>query len=186
MPTLNISGTKGPMFVEPNASSRISVWFAIQTRPRYEKKVATKLEEKNLEVFLPMLASKHKWSDRQRTVQMPLFPSYLFVRIPQTKEARIAVLSTNGATSFVGVRGAGIMIPEVEMESVRTVLAQGISVQAHSFLTVGDRVRVRGGSLDGVEGILLAKNDDLSLVVSIKAIQRSLSIRIAGYQVVAA
>ena len=174
------------MFVEPSASCGNSVWFAVQTRLRYEKRVATELEEKNLEVFLPMLASKHQWSDRQRTVQMPLFPSYLFVRIPQTKEARITVLSTNGATGFVGVRGTGIVIPEDEIESVRTVLAQGISVHAHAFLTVGDRVRVRGGSLDGVEGILLAKNDDLSLVVSIKLIQRSLSIRIAGYQVVAA
>jgi transcriptional antiterminator NusG len=186
MPTLNITGTNGSMFVESNPAPGSSVWFAVQTRPRYEKKVASELQEKDLEVFLPMLASRHQWSDRRRMVHTPLFPGYLFVRIPPTKEARIAVLSTNGATGFVGVRGAGITIPEREIESVRTVLAQGIPVQAHLFLTVGDPVRVRGGSLDGVEGILLAKNDDFSLVVSIKIIQRSLSIRIAGYQVVAA
>jgi transcription antitermination factor NusG len=176
----------GPILVEPNPAPQSRVWFAVQTRPRYEKKVANELKEKDLEVFLPLSQSRNQWSDRQRIVHTPIFPTYLFVRIPQTREARIAVLSTYGATGFVGVRGAGITIPEGEIESVRTVLKQGIPVQSHPFLTVGDRVRIRGSSLDGVEGILLAKNDDLSLVVSIQIIQRSLSIRIAGYQVVAA
>ena len=174
------------MHIELNTSSPSCVWFAVQTRPRYEKRVATELEEKSLDVFLPLLAAKHQWSDRQRTIQTPLFPNYLFVRIPPTQQARVAVLSTNGVTSFVGVRGAGSTIPEGEIESVRAMLTRGVAVHHHAFLTVGDRVRVRGGSLDGVEGILIAKNDDPSLVVSITIIQRSLSVRIAGYQVIAA
>jgi transcription antitermination factor NusG len=170
-------------FDRSKTPSNSGVWFAVQTWPRYEKKVAAELQEKKLDVFLPLLASRNRWSDRQRLVQSPLFPSYIFVRIPEHKETRIAVLRTNGVSSFVGVRGAGSPIPESEIESVRIVLKQGISVQPHPFLNVGDRVRVRGSSLDGVEGVLLAKNDDLSLVVSIQLIQRSLSIRIAGYQV---
>ena len=119
-------------------------------------------------------------------VQLPLFPTYVFVRIPETLDTRRAVLSTNGVTSFVGGRGSGVPIPECEIESVRTLLTRDVSFQVHPFLNVGQRVRVRGGSLDGVEGILLAKNDDLSLVVSIQILQRSLSVRIAGYQVEAA
>jgi transcription antitermination factor NusG len=169
-----------------NKSAREGIWFAVRTWPRYEKRVATELQSKELEVFLPLLASKRQWSDRKQTVQLPLFPSYLFVRIPEALETRVAVLSTNGVTNFVGVRGAGIPIPECEIESVRSLLNHGISPQDHPFLNVGQRVRVRGSSLDGVEGILVAVNDDLSLIVSIQLIQRSLSVRIAGYQVEAA
>jgi transcriptional antiterminator RfaH len=170
-------------FPDSNTHSTSGVWFAVRTWPRYEKKVATELEEKDLDVFLPLLASKRQWSDRQQTVNLPLFPSYLFVRIPETHENRAAVLRTNGVTSFVGFRGVGIPIPECEIESVRFILKRGISFQVHPYLNIGQRVRVRGSSLDGVEGILLAKNDDLSLIISIQLIQRSLSIRIAGYQV---
>jgi transcription termination/antitermination protein NusG len=172
----------------PASTAHISsgVWFAVRTWPRYEKRVANELQEKDLNVFLPLLASRRQWSDRKQTVQLPLFPGYLFVRIPETLETRLAVLRTNGVTNFVGVRGAGIPIPECEIESVRSLLTLGIPILVHPFLNVGQRVRVRGGSLDGVEGILLAKNDNLSLIISIQLIQRSVSIRISGYQVEAA
>jgi transcription antitermination factor NusG len=96
------------------------------------------------------------------------------------------VLRTSGVAGFVGVRGIGIPIHDSEIDSVRLLLAGGVAFQQHPFLNVGQRVRVRGGSLDAVEGILLAKNGDLSLVVSIQIIQRSISIRISGYQVEAA
>ena len=185
MSPLNISSAKDS-FTSSNAPSNSGVWFAVQTWPRYEKKTAAELQRKELEVFLPLLAAQHLWSDRRRMVQLPLFPTYVFVRIPETLDTRRAVLSTNGVTSFVGGCRTGVPIPECEIESVRTLLTRDVSFQVHPFLNVGQRVRVRGSSLDGVEGILLAKNDDLSLVVSIEIIQRSLSVRIVGYQVEAA
>jgi transcription antitermination factor NusG len=168
------------------SSDRSEVWVAVQTRPQFEKKVAVELQRKAIHVFLPLLASKHEWSDRRQIVHRPLFPTYIFVRILQIPDTRIAVLRTNGVATFVGARGTGDPIPESEIESVRVLLTRGISFQAHPFLNVGQRVRVRGSSLDGVEGVLVSKNDDLSLVVSIQMIQRSLSVRIAGYQVEAA
>jgi transcription antitermination factor NusG len=162
------------------------VWLAVQTWPRYEKKVAVELEQKEIQVFLPLVAAEHQWSDRRRIVQSPLFPSYVFVRAPETFDSRISVLRTNGVINFVGARNTGSPIPESEIESVRILLARGITFQNHPFLNIGQRVRIRGSSLDGVEGILLAKNEDLSLVVSIQIIQRSLAIRVAGYQIEAA
>jgi transcription antitermination factor NusG len=162
------------------------VWLAVQTWPRYEKKVAAELETKQVEVFLPLLPAEHQWSDRRRVVRLPLFPGYVFVRAPETFASRISVLRTNGVINFVGLRNAGTPIPESEIESVRTLLTRGIGFQSHSFLNVGQRVRIRGSSLDGVEGILVAKNEDLSLVVSIQIIQRSLAIRVAGYRIEAA
>ena len=186
LPLSNNSGPNQSFSSGAIASSNGDVWFAVQTWPRYEKKVAAELKKKELEVFLPLTLSRHQWTDRQRTVQSPLFPSYLFVRIPETLDTRVAVLRTNGVMSFVGVRGAGVPIPEGEIESVRMLATGSISFRGHPFLNIGQRVRVRGSSLDGVEGILLAENNDLSLIISIQIIQRSLSVRISGFQVEAA
>jgi transcription antitermination factor NusG len=163
------------------------VWFAVQTWPRYEKKVAAELESKAVIAFLPLLRDKHKWSDRTCMVELPLFPGYVFARIQPALEARIPILRTNGVTNFVGARGTGTPIPDGQIESVRTVLSRGISFQAHPFLNVGQRVRIRSGSLQGIEGVLVGKdNDDASLVVSIQIIQRSVAIRLSGYQIEAA
>jgi len=181
----NISSTKE---ITPTShySGGSLAWFALQTWPRYEKKVEAELQRKQIECFLPLTASEHQWSDRRQIVQLPLFPTYLFVRAPETFDSRISVLRTNGVINFVGARNAGTPIPESEIESVRLLLARGIPFQDHSFLTIGQRVRIREGSLDGVQGILTAKNNDLSLIVSINIIQRSLAVRVEGYRIEAA
>lgn len=162
------------------------MWFAVQTWPRYEKKVASELTTKNVEVFLPLVSAEHQWADRRRIVQLPLFPTYIFVQTPETTDSRISVLRTNGVIGFVGSRGTGTPVPEGEIDSVRILLRRGVSFENYPFLNVGQRVRIRGSSLDGVEGILIAKNDDFSLVVSINIIQRSLAVRVAGYRIEAA
>jgi transcription antitermination factor NusG len=168
----------------PDCNSRR--WFAVQTWPRFEKKVMSEMERRDVETFLPLFSSTRKWSDRRQIVQLPLFPGYVFVKVAAVPSARLPVLRANGVVGFVGARGTGIPIQDSEIDSVRLLLARGVALQQHPFLNVGQRVRVRGGSLDAVEGILVAKNDDFSLVVSIEIIQRSISVRISGYQVEAA
>jgi transcriptional antiterminator NusG len=166
-----------------SSSSAELSWFAIQTFPRHEKKVAAEIQEKGIGTFLPLISAKHQWSDRQRLVEEAMFPGYAFVRMVQTLNNRVAILRTQGVARFVGIRGIGVPIPDEQIESVQAVLAQGIPFRPHSFPGVGRRVRIRGGSFDGVEGILTAVNGDQTLVISIEIIQRSLAIRVAGYQV---
>jgi transcription antitermination factor NusG len=158
-------------------------WFAVQTRPRHEKKVSAELQEKGVSAFLPLVSSTRQWSDRSRVVEMPLFPQYVFVRIAQTLQTRVSVLRTDGVTNFVGTRGIGVPIPDEQIERVQTVVARGIPVASHSFLNVGKRIRIRGGALDGLQGILTAVNGNQTLVVSVELIQRSIAIRIAGFSV---
>jgi transcription antitermination factor NusG len=162
-----------------------SSWFAIQTRPRYEKKVVAELQEKGVNVFLPLFSVKRQWSDRQRVVNPPLFPSYVFVRLAPTLSNRVPILRTNGVTGFVGARGVGTPIPDGEIEALRRVIMQQVAFEPYPFLKIGERVCIRGGSLDGIEGLLTAINGDQSLVVSIDLIQRSIAIRVTGYSVVA-
>lgn len=161
-------------------------WFAVETVPRYEKRVAAELEKKAVHTFLPLEAHSHQWSDRRRTVHLALFPNYLFVRIPSSAEYRIPVLRTSGVRRFVGASHVGTPVSDTEIESIRLLLQRSIPFRAHPFLSVGQRVRIRGGSLDGMEGVLSGKSDDAKLVVSIQLIQRSLSVHLQGYTVEAA
>ena len=158
-------------------------WYAIQTRARHEKMVATQLRNKGIETFLPLISQTHRWSDRNKKVQIPLFPCYSFLRLEASPHKQVAVLQTPGVVGFVGVRGAGLPIPDKEIEDIQTLLTNEMTCTLYPFLKIGQRVRIRGGCLDGTEGILVAKNGSRSLVVSIEMIQRSVAVCIEGYGV---
>ena len=158
-------------------------WYALRTRSRHEKMVSDQLLKQGIESFLPVQKHTHKWSDRTKEVELPVFAGYSFVRMIFSSRDRLRVLQTPGVAGFVGIRYMGIPIPESQIEDIRTVLASGLPFEERTFLQVGQRVRIRGGSLDGIEGILSAHEEDRSLVVSVELIQRSLSVRIQGYAV---
>jgi transcription antitermination factor NusG len=117
---------------------------------------------------------------------LPVFAGYSFVRLAFTPVERLRVLQTHGVVGFVGMKNLGIPIPDSQIQDIRTLLASDLPFEERPFLRVGQRVRIRGGSLDGVEGILSAQDQNQSLVVSVDLIQRSLSVRIQGYEVEAA
>ena len=114
---------------------------------------------------------------------MPLFAGYVFVRTGATTTERVAVLQTNGVTAFVGKRGQGVAIPAEQIEAIETVIRSGLAIDSYPYLQEGKRVRIRSGSLKGVEGVLVAKNEDMSLVISLELIQRSLAVRVTGFDV---
>lgn len=169
--------------VRPEVTLSDSSWYAIQTLPRHEKKIAAELQQKSIESFLPLLSEKHQWTDRRVSINTPLFPGYVFVRITQDQATRVAVLRTVGVRNFVGMRGMGDPIPDSQIDGVRAVVSKGVPFSASTFINVGQRVRVRGGSLEGVEGIVTSVNGDKSLVISVDLIQKSLAIRITGFAV---
>lgn len=158
-------------------------WYAVRTRSRHEKLVARQLESQGIRAFLPVVTKISNWSDRRKEVELPLFSGYAFVRLDHASSDRVRVLQTQGVVNFVGVQGAGIPIPDQEIENINTLLASKVSYQERPYLQVGQRVRVSGGALDGVEGILAAENNDRSLVISVGLIQRSISVRVTGYNV---
>ena len=133
--------------------------------------------------FFPLLGQIHKWSDRRVKVEVPMFSCYAFVRIVRTVEERLKVLQTPGVLGFVGSERQGTPIPEEQIESLRTAINGKIPCFPHEFLSVGRRVRIRGGSLDGVEGILVRHGTDQSLVLSVELLQRSIAIRVEGYDI---
>jgi transcription antitermination factor NusG len=155
--------------------------YVVQTRYRFESKIAAQLQCKGVETFLPLLNETHRWTDRQKTIYLPLFAGYVFVRLPASTPARTRVLRTEGVMGFVNVHGDASPIPSRQIDDLRRLLAQKLPCALHAFLRVGQRVRIRGGCLDGLEGILAASNRK-TLVISIGCIERSVAVAIEGYE----
>jgi transcription termination/antitermination protein NusG len=171
---------------QPRRQSGVESWYGLQTRPRHEKIVAHRLEEKGVTTFLPLVTEVHRWSDRKKTVQVPLFGCYVFAKFMPNRLERLRVLRVDGVFGLVGAKGEGTPIPDEQIGAVRNLVETQLPWSSHPFLKIGQRVRIRSGVLDGLEGILVSRSGDRSLVISIDAIQRSLAVRVEGYEVEAA
>jgi transcription antitermination factor NusG len=168
---------------EPALAAHALDWYAVQTRARHEKRVAQRFLEQGFPTFLPLVSEAHRWSDRKKTVEVPLFGCYVFVKVSANREDRLRVCRIDGVFRIVGGKGEGAPIPEHQIEAVRAITSQQLAWSEHPFLKIGQRIRIRSGSLAGVEGILTGRNGDRILVVSVETIERSLAVRIEGYDV---
>jgi len=166
--------------VSPPASGNERQWFAVVARPRNEKVIASHLRAKKVEHFLPLITEKHRWSDRTKNVEVPLFAGYVFVNIADQAQEQLEVLRIPGALHFVGFGRFATSIPNREIQSLRTLFDNNVPVAAHEFIRVGERVRVRGGCMEGIEGVLIDRRAE-TLVLSLSAIQRSVAISIHGF-----
>jgi len=135
-----------------------SRWFAIYTRPRWEKKVNHLLLQKGIESYCPLNKVRRKWSDRIKTIEEPLFKSYVFVRIAD--EDRTPVRMTNGVVNFVYWNGKPAIIKEKEIQVIKRFLDEYENVEAVKIeLSEGDRVQVLAGPMMEREGkVLEVKN----------------------------
>jgi transcriptional antiterminator RfaH len=155
-------------------------WFAVQVRRQFEKKTDALLRSKGISTFLPLLRQIHEWSDRQKRVAVPLFPGYDFIHLGLSAESHRAVLQTAGVIAFVGPHLRPVAVPSSQIEALRQILGAEVKCAIRPFLHSGQRVRIRGGSLDGLIGILV-ETARKQLVISVECIQRSVCVAIEGY-----
>jgi transcription antitermination factor NusG len=158
-------------------------WYALLTRSRHEKSVAYRLHEIGVTSFVPVTRQLRTWSDRKKLVEFPLFSCYVFAKLSPTYEERLKALRIDGVYSLLGTRGEGTPIPEEQIDAIRKITEERLAWHSHPFLKIGQRVRIRSGALSGVEGLFVARSGESTLVVSIDAIQRSLAVRIEGYDI---
>ena len=147
-------------------------WYAVYTCANHEKRVAAEIEARDVEHFLPVYSSVRRWKDRRVSLQLPLFPGYVFVRL--ALRDRLRVLQIPSVVRFVGFNGEPAALADEEMDTLRSGLLQTLRAEPHPFLTVGRRVRITGGPFAGLEGILKRKKGNLRVVVSLDLIQRSI------------
>jgi transcription antitermination factor NusG len=158
-------------------------WYAVHTRAQHEKAVAHRLSERGVTTFLPTFTEVHHWNDRRKRIELPLFSCYLFARLMPRNEDRQRVLRTDSVLGLVGAQGVGTPIPNEQIEAVRILVAEKLPCCSHPFLKTGQRVRIRGGALEGLEGIFLSWRGERRLIISVDAMQRSLAIQVEGYEV---
>ena len=151
-------------------------WFAAYTCAKHEKRIAYQLQRKSVEYFLPLYEAFHKWKDRRKRVELPLFPGYVLVRIPLRD--RLQVLEIPSVVRLVGFNGQATPLPDSEIELLRSGLAHKLRVEPHPFLTRGRRVRIQRGPLAGLEGILTRRKGSLRVILSVDLIMRSIAVDI--------
>lgn len=131
---------------------------------------------RSIDTFLPLYERLSRWKDRRVFVQLPLFPGYVFVRIPLREKMR--VLEIPSVARLVGFNGQPTPLPEEEMQVLREGLRTGLRAEPCPYLQVGRRVRVRSGPMQGLEGILKKKKTTFRFVLSMELIQRSISVEV--------
>jgi transcription antitermination factor NusG len=158
-------------------------WYAVHTRARHERAVAHRLYDRGVTAFLPVFTEVHRWHDRKKTMELPVFSCYLFVKLTPCNEEWQRVLRTDSVLGLVGNQGVGTPIPDEQIEAVRILVREKLPCCSHPFLKTGQRVRIRGGALEGLEGIFLSRHGHRRLIISVEAMQRSLAVQVEGYDV---
>jgi transcription antitermination factor NusG len=151
-------------------------WYVAHTSANREKRVTEQLLQRSVEHFLPLYESMRRWKDRRMKLQLPLFPGYVFVRL--ALRDRLTVLQVPGVAQLISFNGKPAALPDKEIEALRAGLATQLRVEPHPYLTVGRKVRVKSGPLEGAEGILIRKKNAYRMVLSLDLIQRSASVEV--------
>ena len=154
----------------------IQMWYAVHVQPRYERTVATTLLTKGYESFLPLYSCRRRWSDRIKVIELPLFDGYLFCQFDVTK--RLPILVTPRVIGIVGQGRIPVPIQENEMAALFAIVQAEAKAEPYPYLQVGQRVRVDGGPLSGLEGLILAQSKPTRLIVSVTLLKRSVAVEI--------
>ena len=148
-------------------------WYAIRVKSNCERGVAISLRSRGYDEFLPVYRSRRQWSDRQKYIDLPLFPGYVFCRLDLGR--RLPVITTPGVVSILGVGHTPMPVREEEIAAVQKVIQTGLAATPWPFLRIGERVLIDRGPLAGVEGSLVEIKKSLRLVLSIELLQRSIA-----------
>lgn len=162
------------MLDERNRSE--SHWHVLYTRHQHEKVIANALSSKGFDVFLPLYLTVRRWAGRQKELSLPLFPGYVFIK--GGLERQLMVLTTPGVHMILMSAGRAAVVPDAELDSIRQAVESPHRVEPHPFLKCGDRVRVRSGSLEGLEGVLIRKKNLFRLVLSVDLLAQSAAVEV--------
>lgn len=166
-------GEAGELGAEPGFRAQ---WFAAYTSSHHEKRVAFHFSEREIETFLPLYAARHRWRNRcEVTVELPLFPNYVFVRM--VARERVRILEVPGVLALVGAGRIPAPLPDFEIETLRSGVG-GRRIEPHPYLVIGERVRITAGPMAGMEGVLVRKKNNFRVVLALDVIMRSIAVEV--------
>ena len=151
-------------------------WFALQVRTRWENSTAMLLSGKGYQTLLPTYQTRKRWKGKVKQVSAPLFPGYVFCQFDALK--RLPILVTPGVISVVGRGRVPFPVNEGEIAAIQTIVASGFQAEPWPYLQVGQKIRIEGDSLSGLQGILIQFKGNNRIIVSVSLLRRSVALEI--------
>jgi transcription antitermination factor NusG len=162
-------------------------WYVVHTRSRHEHKVNSGLVQKNLTTFLPEIELWSKRKDRKKKIFAPLFPGYLFAEaLSLDNEIKLAILKTAGVERILGKKenSEPIPVPDSKIDAIRRFVNTKTEIFTLQFPQDGEPARIIDGPFAGIEGTVVRSNVEKELfVVSVDLLQRSVAIKLKGFQI---
>jgi transcription antitermination factor NusG len=166
-------GVLGPTVMD---AARERNWYAVYTAPQHEKSALKQLSMREIETFLPTYETVRGWKNRQRVkLTLPLFPTYLFVRINRRERAR--VLQSPGVLRIVGNGRESVPLRDCEVDFLRSGSCRN-RIEPFRDLVVGERVRIKSGVMQGLEGTLVRRSNSFRFVLTLELINQHAAIQV--------
>jgi transcription antitermination factor NusG len=151
-------------------------WYAVYTKSRHEKVAETNLKNRGVTTFLPLREVVSRWKDRNKTINVPLFPSYVFVKIGFMDIHK--VIYTKGVLKVVGCNDVPVPVPTEQVEAIRMLIQSKLKYDPYPYLNKGKEVLIKSGPLQGIVGKIMEKRSRHRFLLSIDLIKKSVSVEI--------
>lgn len=151
-------------------------WYALYTRPNFEKRVEQELQKMGVQPYLPLRATLRQWSDRKKWIEAPLFSCYVFVKADARE--RLLALTPDGVVRMLGHHGQPSIIPEFEITAVKNMLAHDFDPEPIPHVEPGDLLEITSGPLAGLRGVLQSVQGRQRFVIAFEAIGQAVAINI--------
>lgn len=154
----------------------MKIWMAVYTKPRHEKMTYKYLCEKKIKTYLPLIKVKRKWSDRYQWIEKPMFTSYIFVCAE--KNECLNILQTSGVHHIVKIGGKIVPIHKSEIEGIIKLIEGGFNPKSTDYFVLGDMVKIIGGPLKGMVGLVSRIKGQDYFTLKIDTIQQAIHCQI--------
>lgn len=162
-------------------------WYAVHTKSRHEDRSYTLLIQKSIHAFLPKIEVWSKRKDRRKKIMIPMFPGYLFAELQNLdNQTRLDVLKTFGVVRILGKSKSSepIPVPDEKIDAIQRLITSRVEIQQFQYPKVGEPARIIDGPFKGIEGSVMSTDYENELfVISIELLQRSVAIKLEGFQI---
>lgn len=163
--------------------NRIKNWFALYTKPRHEFKALAELRDLSVDVYLPTIIVKKKWSDRKKKIEEPIFKGYIFIYADESE--RLISIQQPSIVRTICFNGKPSIIPEWQIENLRRLLSEKPEVFITDKIGTGAKVKITEGPFTDVVGTVTEyKESEKYLAVSIDLLKRSVLVRLSKESIV--
>lgn len=164
-------------FISESSQNNCERWYAIRVQAKFESLASDVLVGKGYESFLPIYKSVRQWSDRKKTLELPLFPGYLFCRF-NPADRMLPIITTPGVMGVVSAGRTPLPVEDEEIAGLQLMLRSGIAPEPWPYLNSGSKVLIEHGPLAGLEAIVIQSPNRWRVVVSVELLQRSVAAEI--------